>query len=139
MKFWFTPKKMNCCYTYFRVVGEFDPNAVTEKLGLKPDESWKIGDKRKNGSLFDFAAWHFGKCEVYTDDISEQMQETIKPLLDKIDLLNQIRNENEVRFYLEVVPRLYSHNHTPSLAPSVDVMAFCAATQTEIDIDLYIE
>ena len=67
------------------------------------------------------------------------MQETIKPLLDKIDILNQIREENDVNFYLEVVPYLYPNNYTPLLAPSLEVMDFCTATRTEIDIDLYID
>ena len=72
---------------------------MTEKSGEEPYESWKIGDKRKNGSIFDFAAWHFRKCDIYNVDITEQMQETIKPLLNKIDILNQIREENDVSFW----------------------------------------
>ncbi len=138
MRFFFKKKEDNYCFTYFRIAGNFNPDEITEKLGLKPYESWKIGDKRKNGSIFDFAAWHFGECEVYNDDINEQMKETIKPLLDKINILNQIREEKDVSFYLEVVPYLYPNNCTPCLAPSLEVMDFCTATRTEIEIDLYI-
>lgn len=139
MSFIFKKKEDNHCFTYFRIAGNFNPDEVTEKIGLKPYEAWKIGDKRKNDSIFDFAAWHFGKCEVYNDNINEQIKETIQPLLDKIDILNQIREENDVSFHLEIVPYLCSTNSTPCLAPSLEVMDFCTATRTEIDIDLYID
>lgn len=131
-------KENNECYTYFRIVGNFDPDEISKKLRLQPYKSWKIGDKNKIGKEYDFAAWHFGKSEVYNVIISEQMEDTIAPLLDKIDLLNQIRQENDVNFYLEVVPFLSSYNDNPCLAPSLKVMDFCTETRTEIDIDLYI-
>ena len=128
----------NHCYTYFRITGCFDPDEISKKLELKPFKSWKKGDKRKSGREYNFSAWHFGKCESYNEIVTEQMEETIAPLLDKIDLLNQIRKENNVSFYLEVVPSLSSGNDEPCLAPSLEVMDFCTATRTEIDIDLYI-
>ena len=138
MKCLFKQNTPNCCYTYFRITGNFNPCEITEKLNLEPYESWNIGDKRKNGSPFDFASWHFGKSENYNIDLAQQMMETIKPLLDKIDVLNQIHNEYDVSFCLEVVPYLHLNNCTPSLAPSLEIMDFCTATRTEIDIDLYV-
>lgn len=45
----------NSCYTYFKITGNFDPDVVTQRLGLIPDKTWKIGDKRRNGALYDFA------------------------------------------------------------------------------------
>lgn len=128
----------NECYTYFQIVGDFDPDEITNKLGLIPYKSWRIGDKNKHGREYEFANWCFGKCEVYNIIVTEQMEETIAPLLDKIELLNQIRKENDVNFYLEVVPFLSSDNANPCLAPSLKVMDFCTATRTEIDIDLYV-
>ncbi|MBQ8209428.1 MAG: DUF4279 domain-containing protein [Clostridia bacterium] len=131
-------KEKNECYTYFSINGNFNPDEISQKLGLHPYKSWKIGDKNKNGREYDFSAWCFGKSEVYNVIITEQMEETIAPLLDKIDLLNQIRKENDVNFCLRVVPFLSSYNDNPCLAPSLKVMDFCTATRTEIDIDLYI-
>ncbi|MBQ7115533.1 MAG: DUF4279 domain-containing protein [Clostridia bacterium] len=131
-------KEENQCYTYFRIVGDFDPDKISVKLGLQPYESWKAEDKNKFEHEYGFSAWHFGKCEEYKIVVTEQMEETIAPLLDKTDVLNQIRNENVVNFYLEVVPFVSSYNDNPCLAPSLKVMDFCTATRTEIDIDLYV-
>ncbi|MBR6559039.1 MAG: DUF4279 domain-containing protein [Clostridia bacterium] len=128
----------NSCYTYFRITGDFDPDVVTEKLGLLPDKSWRIGDKRHNGKLYDFASWEFGRCNEYDVITENQMHTTIVPLLDKVELLNEIRNEYNVVFTLEIVPEIYAGNTTPCLAPSLQVIDFCYATRTEIDIDLYV-
>lgn len=130
--------KSNRCYTYFRIVGDFDPDELTRRLELTPYESWKTGDAGSDGSTHDFSAWHFGKCDAYSIDVSEQMMETLTPLLGKTDVLNQIREEKGVSFCLEIVPHLYPGNTTPSLAPSREVMTFCTATGTEIDVDLYV-
>ena len=66
------------------------------------------------------------------------MRKTIALLQDKIPLLNQIRQENDVSFVLEIVPTIYAGDKNPCLAPPLDVIDFCHATRTEIDIDMYV-
>lgn len=129
----------NTCYTYFRITGDFDPDLVTERLGVHPDKCWKIGDKRRNGTEYDFASWEVGRCEEYDVLTENQMHKTIAPLIDKTDRLNEIRNEFNVVFTLEIVPTVYADNASPCLAPLLQVIDFCYATRTEIDIDLYVE
>ncbi len=67
------------------------------------------------------------------------MKETIAPLIPKIDILQDIRRQYDVSFYLEVVPTLVYGETTPCLAPSLEIMKFCLDTQTEIDIVLYVD
>ena len=132
-----SPSK-NKCRTYFRITGNFDPDAVSGILQLKPEEQWKIGDYRKNGTQYDFASWIIGTCidyDVYTEN---QMRNTISPLLDKVELLQRIYSEFDVAFFLEVVPELYVGEINPCLAPSMDIIDFCHETRTEIDIDMYL-
>lgn len=131
-------KARNECYTYFKIVGDFDPDAVTHLLGIEPFESWKIGDLKANGSRFDFACWKTGLCKKYDVYVEHQMKKTLKELWGKVDLLNRIRKENDVVFYLEVVPTVFPGESTPCLAPTLDIMDFCHATRTKIDIDLYV-
>ena len=132
-------KTQNECYTYFNIVGKFDPDDVTQLLGIQPFKSWKIGDLRANGSQFDFASWKTGLCQEYDVYVENQMRKTLEGLWEKIDLLNRIREENEVAFYLEVVPTVYPVESTPCLAPTLDIIDFCHATRTQIDIDLYVK
>lgn len=136
----------NRCYTYFRITGEFDPDAVTELLGLQPDEARKRGEPLRKGrasmrrkeATCTFSSWRFGRCDEYDPYVEEQMRRTIAPLLDKIDLLNRIRTENDVEFWLVIVPTIYAGDTNPCLAPPLDVIDFCHATRTQIDIDMYI-
>ncbi len=128
----------NSCYTYFRISGDFDPDRVTELLGLTPDTAWKKDDLRRDGNPYGFASWTFGRCADYEIQVENQMRKTIAPLLDKVDLLNQIRRENDVVLALEVVPTLYAGEITPCISPTLDVMDFCCITRTEIDLDLYV-
>ena len=85
-----------------------------------------------------FSAWHFGRCDEYDPYVEEQMRKTIAPLLDRVDLLNRIREENDVEFCLVIVPGIYAGDINPCLAPPLDVIDFCHATRTQIDIDMYI-
>lgn len=128
----------NSCFTYFHIIGDFDPDAITEKLGLQPSKTGRIGDKRRNGTVHEFASWEFGRCDNYDFLVKNQMHITIDPLLAKVDLLNDIRKECNATFTLEIVPTVYAENTTPCLAPSMKVIDFCHATRTEIDIDLYV-
>lgn len=128
----------NSCYTYFKIVGKFNPDDVSKILNLTPEKTWKIGDLRRNGTRYDFALWEIGKCTEYDVEVDNQMRKTIALLQDKIQLLNQIREENDVIFVLEIVPSIYVGDMNPCLAPSLDVIDFCYATRTEIDIDMYV-
>ncbi len=128
----------NSCYTYFKIVGDFNPDYVSELLNLKAEKSWKIGDTRGNGTKYDFALWEIGMCNEYDVEVANQMRKTISLLLDKVDLLNKIREENDVSFCLEIVPTIYSGDINPCLAPTLDVIDFCHMTRTEIDIDMYV-
>lgn len=127
------------CYTYFRIAGNFNPEIISEILQLKPQRSWKIGDIRKNGTKFEFAAWEYGYCEDYDMIVDNQIRKTISQLLPKVDKLKIIKHKYDVNFYLEIVPTVVDGETMPCLAPSLDVMKFCCDTQTEIDIDLYVE
>ena len=128
----------NRCYTYFRIVGDFDPDVISARLGIIPNDSWKPGDPKKDGSLHTFSCWTCGRCDEYDVLVENQMRKTVSGLLGKIDALNQIRNELDVSFYLEIVPTIYVGDKTPCLAPPLDVIDFCHATRTEIDMDMYI-
>lgn len=128
----------NSCYTYFSITGDFDPDKVTELLELTPDETWKTGDLRCDGTKYDFSNWEIGKCTEYDVFVENQMRKTISLLQDRIHLLNQIRAENCVDFVLSIVPTIYADNLSPCLAPPLDVIDFCHATRTVIDIDLYV-
>lgn len=131
-------KSKNRCYTYFCIYGKFDPDYVSKLLNLEnekihgDDELYTYSEER------DKIFWECGYCGKYDVDIGNQMRKSIEPLLDKIDILNKIREENDVEFYLVVVPTIYDDEITPILSPPLEVMDFCHATRTEMDFDMYL-
>lgn len=127
------------CYTYFVIKGNFKPDIISDMLGLVPEKSWKIGDKRKNGTVYDFALWQYGTCNEYDVYVENQMLKTITPLLSKISILKEIKQRYDVEFTLEVVPTIKTSECVPCVAPSMEVMQFCCDTTTKIDIDLYVD
>jgi len=129
----------NECYTYFAIKGEFDPNKITLQLGITPSKCWSIGDKRRNGkSSYDFALWECGRCDDYEMDIEKQCLKTISVLSSKINILKEIKKNNDVNLVLEIVPMLYSDETTPALVFNRKIIEFCYLTNTHIDIDLYL-
>lgn len=130
--------KQNSCRTYFKITGDFDPDAVTNILGLSPSKQWHKGDLRKNGTTYDFALWEYGRCDKYDVFVENQMMQTIRDLIPKTQNLNEIKQKYDVEFTLEVVPSVYTGEATPCLAPNRQVMEFCCITETDIDIDLYV-
>lgn len=128
----------NKCYTYFKITGEFDPETISEILGLPAEEFWKRGDKRRDGSTYNFSFWQCGTCDEYSLETDKQMLKTITPLLSKIQELKEIKRRFDVYFTLEVVPSIRWDESTPTLSPSLEIMQFCCETGTSIDIDLYV-
>ncbi len=131
-------KKENTCYTYFSIRGTFEPDVITEMLGLKPFKSWRSTDLRKNGTQYGFDSWDYGKCEDYDVETERQIKQTISALLPKIEVLKQIKAKFDVEYYIEIVPEIYSYNSTPALGPDLEIIDFCHETRTHIDIDLYV-
>lgn len=107
-------------------------------MGLLPERQWRIGDKRKDGTVYDFALWEFGRCDAYDVLVENQMLHTIEQLLPKVELLQDIKRNYDVFYTLEIVPSIYAEEIAPCLAPSKQIMKFCCETDTEIDIDLYV-
>ena len=130
--------KENSCCTYFSVWGDFDPDVVTAMLDLKPFNAWKKSDSSGDGKQYTCSGWEYGKCEEYDIETEKQMMRTISELIPKIGILNQIREQYGVEYFLRVVPEIYSYNSHPCLAPSLEVIDFCHETRTKIDIDLYV-
>lgn len=128
----------NSCYTYFRIIGVFDPDEISKELGLEPVEMQRAGDKRKNGTVYEYSCCTFSRCNMYDVLVEKQMMQTIAPFLDKISELQKIKEKYDVDYWLEIVPSIFPGEPTPCLAPSKEVIKFCYETDTNIDIDLYV-
>lgn len=113
--------------TYFKIIGDFSPNEVTELLGITPNKEWKIGDVRheldNKTSVYDFSLWQSGLVKTINEySVEKQMGQTVTPLKNKITALNKFKEHNDVNFTLQIVLKFYSAINKPILSPSKDVM-----------------
>jgi hypothetical protein len=131
-------KKLNSCYTYFQISGTFDPREVAKLIGIKPDRMRTVGELLPSGKRSNSSFLEYGRCDKYDPSIENQMRATVAPLIDKIDILSKIREEYGAKLLISIVPTVYVGEASPILAPPLDVIDFCHATRTEIDIDLYV-
>lgn len=129
----------NECYTYFSIYGNFNVKDLCNILGIVADESWQANERADDGTIHDESYLSCNKCENYNIFTSKQMEETISPFENKVDLLVELKNKYNLKYCLEVVPFLHVGEISPALAPNSKIVEFCFKTGTEIDIDLYVE
>ena len=126
--------------TYLRIVGDFDPDLVTQMLGILPNKTIKKGTIRPNsaGRLYEFSAWHGGFVDkVNEDDIGKQMVDTIKVFAGKTQELQTIKKTMGVNLFLVVVPEFSALNDSPIISPPREVIEFCYLTGADLDYDYY--
>ena len=114
-------------YTYFFVSGDFIPEELEKLLQLESFDSWVIDNE---------GYCSFGFNDSYSPLVEEMMLKTIKPLLDKVDLLREFHDTHKVEMYLEVVCSINKDEVVPSFSPNLDIIDFCHKTRTNIDYDV---
>ncbi len=129
----------NKCYTYFSIHGNYNVKELCRLLDIQTLDFWQAGEKTSDGIIRDESYLSCNKCEIYNVFTSKQMEKTIEPFRNKIDLLVELKKKYDLKYYLVIVPYLYAGEVSPALAPNADIVDFCYKTGTDIDIDLYIE
>lgn len=129
----------NLIIVYFCIHGDFKVEELAKYFDMPIEVSWDKNDIREaDNKPYGFSMIKFKEIEGYDPIVSNMMEKCIEPFLDKIDLLNKLREQYNLEYYLSVVPFLVVDNMNPALAPSLKVMEFCVKTKTQIDCDLYL-
>ncbi len=128
-------------YVYFALTGDnFDPQIVTEKIGVVPTEKWNKGDKGKYKATVDYSSWilstYKGKEYLMVDNL---VNEVIEQLFDKIEVINELKNQFNLDSVLEIVMYIDTNEEqsTPSLGHDLKTIEFLYRTQTKTDVDIY--
>ncbi|MFM2291918.1 MAG: hypothetical protein RIS29_1731 [Bacteroidota bacterium] len=134
---------MRDCRTqvYFALKGDdFNPQKVTEILGIHPTDSWQKGDKGKYIPIYKFSSWMLS-TDIGTEylNIDRLVAEIVEPLYEKIELINEAKSQLGLESVLEVV--LYidvnEENSTPSVIYDLKTIEFLFKTKTIVDIDIH--
>ena len=128
-------------YVYFALRGNnFDPKILTDRIGIIPTDTWKAGDKGKYKLTLKYSSWKLS-TDVGREYImvSNLVEEIVNKLFDKIEIINELKNQYNLYSVLEIVMYVDTNEEqtTPSLGHDLKTIEFLYRTQTETDIDIY--
>lgn len=128
-------------YVYFALTGDnFDPQIVTERIGIVPTVQWNKGNKGKCKPALDYLCWKFSSDErkeyIMVDSL---VDEVIEKLFDKIEIINKLKNQFDLDSVLEIVMYVDTNEEksTPALGHDLKTIEFLYRTQTKTDVDIY--
>ena len=128
-------------YVYFALTGDsFDPQIVTERIGVNPTNKWNKGDKGKYKPNLDYSSWELstqkGKEYIMVDSL---VDEVIGQLFEKIEIINELKNQFELDSVLRIVMYIDANEEqsTPTLGHDLKTIEFLHRTQTKTDVDIY--
>lgn len=141
------------CYAFFliRSAGEldfykgfipeenstFDPDEITDILGIKPFEIIRYGTLRPNGkSRFNFSSWY--GCKQIEPEINrfDQCDKIVEELKPHISELKKIKEKYNVSFSIQIFPCSKDKDGGEVIGFSHDIIEFCYLTDTEIVVDM---
>lgn len=128
-------------YVYFEITGEdFDPQIISKKLGIKPSRAWRMGEARKKGAgrgEYNHSSWASPlKNGVLIDELVEEIVTLFK---DKVEAINQVKNELKLKSVLVIVMYVDTNpeSSTPVISHQKEVIDFLYHTGTTTDVDIY--
>jgi hypothetical protein len=127
-------KKPNECYVYFCVSGSFDPDKITERIGVSPTKTYREGElipkttmKRKTSE------WSlYSRLER-----SSSLEQHIVDVLDQLDSKGAAfeKLSSELNGVMELVG--YFNSHYPGLVFDRDMVRRFARYSLSVDFDFY--
>ncbi|MEG0258544.1 MAG: DUF4279 domain-containing protein [Lysinibacillus sp.] len=128
-------------YAYIQFIGkdDFPLDVVTERLGVEPTRTWKVGDRVNKHTPLE----RFYTCWKYESEKLETLdpEDVLRPILDvfkfKIDTINQLKEELNIDVQIELVI-VMENGRTPGLVIYPEFSSFVSAINACIDIDMYI-
>ena len=128
-------------HVYFALQGDdFDPDEVTNSLGIEPTDAWKKGDKGKYLPNQKYSCWKWstgtGREKIFIDTL---VDEVIEKLKSKVEVINNLKEKYHLASVLEIVMYIDTNpeESTPALGHDLKTIQFLYLTQTITDVDIY--
>jgi hypothetical protein len=122
---------MDRSYAYLRVVGQSNVAGITDAFGIQPAKSWNVGDKRPNGSVYDFSHWQTAEFE------GQSLDDAVRALVGFIEdaRLDCSQLPNDVEATIQCVG--YHEDQSPGFHFEADLVRRLGRMGLAIDFDLY--
>ncbi len=118
--------------------GLFDPDVITQMLGIKPSKVICAGAPRKSGhGCYSFSEWIGCMQSEPALDAEAQCRIIARKLTPLLPRLREIKQLYRVDYSLIIVPHIYNEE-TPILGFDSEIISFCHHSGTQISVDMYV-
>lgn len=115
----------------------FDPDLITEMLGIIPFEVMKYGELKPNQkSRYNFSSWYACKRMEPETNRFLQCESIVNELKPHVYELLKIKEMYNVTFSIQIFPCSDNENYDRVIGFSHNIIEFCYLTGTEIVVDL---
>jgi len=128
-------------YVYFSLTGDdFDPDYITQIIGINPTEASKKGNKGKYKPALEYSCWKLSTNQKQENILIENLvEEIVNKLYDKIEIINELKTKFQLSSHLEIVIEIDTNpvQSTPALGHDLRTIEFLYRTKTTTDVDIY--
>ncbi len=130
----FRMTKDNEQYAYITVVGDFDPETITARIGLKPSETWAKGDRNERTHLERKSSrWSLNSRLERSASLEDHVRDVLEQALPKADQFRLVGGEYEVGIQLVG----FFYNDYPGFGVDQVSISGLASLNVGIDCDFY--
>lgn len=129
---------------YLSVMGDFDPDDFTARVGLQPTRTWRRGERSAVDSRFAGRTvpvcdnWAFGLPEQRAFDLDALVDELLHLMDGRLTILGQVVLDLELTVSLTVVAEWNAATtSSPAIVLTAQQMSVLGALGAVLDVDLY--
>ena len=117
----------------------FNPDEITNAIGIKPFKTIKYGTLRDNGKgTYNFSSWY--GCKQVEPDVSrlQQCNKIVEELKSHVPVLMQFKEKYNLSFSIQIFPCAENKKCGDVIGFTREIIDFCYMTGTEIVVDMFL-
>jgi hypothetical protein len=126
--------KDNEQYAYLTITGDFDPELITVRLGLKPTECWRKGDRyERTTHERQFSRWSLESRLNRSASLESHVRDVIEQAASRAEIVREIGTQYDC--WVQLVGLF--HNNYPGFGMDREIISGLAKLNVGIDCDFY--
>ncbi len=128
-------------YAYLKLTGndDFPLEVVTERLGIQPTRTWKVGEKVHPDKPLErfYTCWKYETQKLETLAVEEVLDPLYHVFHPKVEMMNELKQQFDLTIQIELVIEI-EKGWAPGLVISPEFSRFASSLDAYIDVDMYV-
>lgn len=116
---------------------DFKLSEVTNKLGIPPTETKKMGEWATPNRQYSLTQWKYSTGPIETLNFEMVCEKIINTFKDKIDIINELKSEIGIMPSFRAVTHIFD-GVSPGYSFPIEVMKFAISIDAVLEIDQYV-